>query len=573
MFSQQHPPQPTWAHPAAAAGFACWGLSTERRTGSPAYGDGVTHANPPDDGRVRAAEVISGLSLATDLGTGLPLEHGLESTLLAMRLADRLNVDDETAMETYYGCLLFYIGCTTNADLAAELFMDDNALTKHATAVRFGSRPQMIGGLLRAVAPPGGAPWVRAGQFARGVPRLLLKFPGVVAAICEVGRMLTARLGLPPSVSGLFAYVGERWDGKGDPSGVEGEGIPLAVRIVHVARDAAFQRMLGGWKAAAETVRERAGGAFDPDVARQLADDDDTILSLDEGSSAWKSVVAAEPKPWLWLEGEELDRALHAMGDFADLVSPHLTGHSKRVADLVAAAARQWGLAEVDVTQVRRAGFVHDLGRVAVPARVWHQDGPLHPDDWEQVRLHAYHTERVMTPSSFLARVGRIASFHHERLDGSGYHRGASGPALDRRVRVLAAADVYQAMREPRAHREPLSPEEATEALVGEADAGRLDPDAVTAVLTAAGEPTPSVSRPAGLTVREVQVISLLARGRQTKQIARELDISPNTADHHIQHAYRKIGVSTRAAATLFAMEHGLVAWRELAIDRPGDRQ
>jgi HD-GYP domain-containing protein (c-di-GMP phosphodiesterase class II) len=205
---------------------------------------------------------------------------------------------------------------------------------------------------------------------------------------------------------------------------------------------------------------------------------------------------------------------------------------------------------------------------VAVHSRIWQKPGPLTADDWEQVRLHPYHTERVLSRSPFLSALSPIAGAHHERLDGSGYHRGATGPELAFPARLLAAADAYHAMTEPRPHREPLSPEQAAQVLAEEAGAGRLDPEAVAAVLEASGQRAPRLERPAGLTEREAQVVAMLARGLQTKQVARALGISVKTADRHIQNAYRKIGVSSRAAATLFAMEHGLVAWGELPIIR-----
>jgi HD-GYP domain-containing protein (c-di-GMP phosphodiesterase class II) len=235
------------------------------------------------------------------------------------------------------------------------------------------------------------------------------------------------------------------------------------------------------------------------------------------------------------------------------------------VAELVGAAAER-RLNPEEATAVRRAALVHDVGRVAVAAGIWQKPAPLSPDEWERVRLHAYHSERVLAPSPFLAALAPAATAHHERLDGSGYHRGAGAPALGPPARLLAAADAYRAMTEPRPHREALSPAKAAEALGREASEGRLDPDAVAAVLEAAGQPVPRIERPAGLTEREAQVVGLLARGRQTKQIAWSLGISAKTADRHIQNAYGKIGVSTRAGATLFAMEHGLVAWGELPI-------
>ena len=168
--------------------------------------------------------------------------------------------------------------------------------------------------------------------------------------------------------------------------------------------------------------------------------------------------------------------------------------------------------------------------------------------------------------------AGAVAGAHHERLDGSGYHRGSRGADQPLPARLLAAADAYRAMCEPRPYRDPLPLERAAQTLAQEASAGRLDPDAVTAVIEAAGQRAPRLERPAGLSEREAEVVAMLARGQQTKQVAQALGISVKTADRHVQNAYRKIGVSTRAAATLFAMEHGLVAWGELPIARPAAR-
>ncbi len=316
-------------------------------------------------------------------------------------------------------------------------------------------------------------------------------------------------------------YESERWDGKGFPDGVGDEGIPLAVRIVHVAHDAAFQHTMGDAAFAADVVSRRAGGAFDPAVVAILVDDAVAILDVDPGTSPWESTLAQEPAPWSMLEGEEIDRALAAVGHFADLAVPALVGHSDGVAELGRAAA---GLSSPDAghgVTIHRAALVHDLGRVAVPVRIWEKADPLTADDWERVRLHAYHTERVLVRSPFLSGLATVASGHHERLDGSGYHRGVGAASLDPASRLLAAADAYHAMTEPRPHRPALSPEEAAKNLTEEAGAGRLAPEAVAVVLEAAGHRRPPVERPVGLTERETDVVALLARGLQTKQIGR----------------------------------------------------
>ena len=525
----------------------------------------------PVEERVRAAEIIATLSLATDLGIGVALEHGLESTLVALRLCERIGTDAQTAQQAYYTCMLFYVGCTAGAELAADVFGDDDALTTFGAPARFGTRPEMVRGMLRAVAPPQGSVATRVAQLARGLPRLARDFEGHVAASCEVAQMLSDRLGLPASMGSLFAYADERWDGKGVPSRACGDAIPLAVRIAQVARDAAFQHALGGPELAARVVGERAGGAFDPQVAGVLAGAADEILALEPGASAWDLTLACEPSDALALTGGAIDQALAAMGSFADLASSYLVGHSRGVSRLAARAAEGCGCPPDEVVMIRRAGLVHDLGRVAVPVRIWNQPAPLSVDSWEQVRLHAYHSERILRNSPFLAALAPVATAHHERLDGSGYHRATTASALGRPARLLAAADAFHAMTEPRPHRPAMPPELAAEAVTRDAQAGRLDADAVAAVLRAAGQGVPRIERPAGLTDREAQVVALLARGRQTKQVAAALGISVKTADRHVQNAYAKIGVSTRAGATLFAIEHGLLAWGELPIARsPG---
>ena len=215
---------------------------------------------------------------------------------------------------------------------------------------------------------------------------------------------------------------------------------------------------------------------------------------------------------------------------------------------------------------------MHDLGRVAVPVRIWQKPGPLTADEWERVRLHPYYTERVLTHSPFLSELAPVASSHHERLDGSGYHRGLTAATLTQPARLLAAADAYHAMTEPRPHRAPLSPEQAAETLARSVAPGSSTRMRSPRCSRRPGSRSPRIERPAGLTEREAEVIALLARGLQTKQIAGALGISAKTADRHIEHAYRKIGVSTRAAAALFAMEHGLATLGELPIARTGVR-
>ena len=512
---------------------------------------------------MRAAEIVSALCLATDLSVGLPWEHGLHSAVVGMRLAELLGVDRETAVQTYYGCLLFYVGCTADAEVAAARFPAEDALVKHFTPAMMGSGPEVAFALVKALGNPDLAAPIR---ILQGVARLPAAGRGHAAhlqAMCEVAEMLSLRLGMPSTIRSLFVDLPSRWNDGGP--GRRRDEIPFAVRIVQVARDATFHATLGGWQHAVNVIQDRSGKAFDPAVAAAFVQHPE-ILDAVRGGSMWPLALDHEPYPFMLLRDTAIDDAVAAMGDFADLVAPTLVGHSSGVAEIAAGAATRCGLDQRQVAALRRAAHLHDVGRVAVPARIWQKPGPLTPAEWERVRLHPYHSERILAASAFLRPLGEIAGLHHERLDGSGYHRGARGEALDPIARMLAAADAFHTITEPRPHRAALTTADAATEVTRQAAAGLLDPTCVAAVIEAAGQPAPKLARPAGLTEREVEVVALLARGLQTKQIGRVLGITPKTADHHIQHLYAKIGVSTRAAAAVYAMAHGLTMWGELPM-------
>jgi HD-GYP domain-containing protein (c-di-GMP phosphodiesterase class II) len=508
--------------------------------------------------QVRTADVIAALCLATDLGMGFPFEHGLTATLATMRLCDVMGVDTETARVTYYVSLLMYSGCTVDAEERSRIFGD--SLTQHHTHRQHGSQWESIVGIAAALPSPEASWPRRTYQTVTRLPRARSFAPRHFEAFCEVAGMLAERLGLPGAISQFFPYLSERWDGASLLGRARGEDIPLPLRITHVGRDATYQRLMANDDHVVETIRSRSGHAFDPVVADAfLANAADVLGPAEPERSAWDAVLDAEPGPPLTLRDEQVDRALWAMGAFADTASPYLTGHSAGVGELACRAAEALGMGQAGATALRRAGYLHDLGRAAVNPRVWAKAGRLSADEWEQVRLHPYHTERVLVRSPFLAPYAEIACAHHERLDASGYHRGVNAAALPRAARLLAAADAFQCKTEPRPYREALSPQQATRVLVTRAEAGRLDPEMVVAVAEAADQEAPPIRRPAGLTEREVEVIRLLARGRATKQIASNLAISAKTADRHVQNIYGKIGVRSRAAATLYAVENGLV--------------
>jgi HD-GYP domain-containing protein (c-di-GMP phosphodiesterase class II) len=515
-----------------------------------------------DTARVRLAELVAALSLATDLGMGQPMEQALRTCLLSVSAGRHLGVDASELRDSYYLALLRFVGCTSDAhEQAALVGGDEIAFRAGVAPVIMGDTSEFLTYLVRrfaADAPPT--------TRVRLVARLLADGSGgakrSIAIHCEVARMLAGRIGLPESVDVCFGHVFERWDGKGLPGEASGAAIPVPARIVATARDVDVVHFLGGWGEATKLLRQRRGTAYDPAVADAFLDHGERWLEETGDDSAWETVLAAEPLPRTYVGEARLDQVLCAFADFADLKSPYTRGHSSGVAALAEGAARQAGLSERTTAELRRAALVHDLGRAGIPNGIWDKPGPLSRTEWERVRLHPYLTERILSHAGALASLAHLAGSHHERLDGSGYHRGSPAALLDSSTRILAAADAYQAMTQERPYRSALSPEAAARQLAAEAQDGRLDGDAVRCVLAAAGHRRPGQRRvwPAGLSEREVEVLRLIARGVSSKEVAGRLFISPKTAEHHVAHIYAKIGVSSRAAAALYAMEHDLLA-------------
>lgn len=519
------------------------------------YRRGVDQGVAPP--QIRTAELAAALCLATDLGMGLPLEYGLKTTLVAMRIADRLDLDAATRRQAYYVNMLFYGGCTVDAEEQIAYF-EEGAL-QYLQPVMFGTPPEGFKPLLQALGAGKGGAVRRTVRAARKVPGAFRGQKTHLVAMCEVIGLLADSLGLPAEVTGQFPIMTERWDGMSPLRRARGDQVPVAVHVAHVAHDAAFHAIDRDVGEVARVIGARSGHAFDPDVADAFCEAPEDNLAAAEVDSVWDDVLEVEPAPHH--PAPDVDTSLAAFGAFADLVSPHLLGHSSAVADLAARAGKERGYDEEEMRQVRRAGLIHDLGRVTVPYRVWQNPGALSADDWEAVRLHPYHTERALDRSPYLRSLARVAGCHHERLDGTGYHRGMPAVGLEPEARLLAAADAYRTKIESRAHRAAFSPEAAAAYLRTEANDGRLDADAVTAVLIAAGHRPGPIKRPGGLSDREAQTLVLMAEGLATKQIGRKLGVTAKTADQYIQRTYAKIGVSTRAAAAVYAMTHGYTTW------------
>lgn len=517
-----------------------------------------------DRTQVRLAELVAALSLGIDLGFGQPMEHVLRQCLIALRLGERIGLDGPERAVVYYTALLVDVGCHTDAHEQARWFGDDIALKSDKYAYELRSLRGTAAGMRRLGS---GHPLLR--RFRLGLEFAVSGHRDVDEMIqhhSAMARALGEQLGLPTTVLDALSAAYEQWDGRGWPGELERDAIPIASRLSQLAEFAEVAFRVGGVDAVTDLAKRRSGKQFDPELADAICTDVDTIFAGLQAVGTWDAVIEAEPTLAVVLSGEQFDTALCAVADFIDLKSPYTLGHARAVAELAAAAGEKLALPDADVRALRRAGLVHGFGRLGVSNSIWDKPGPLGPAEWERVRMHPYLTERMLHQSVALHPLGAIAVQHRERLDGSGYPRGLAATAISRSARILGAAEAYQAMREPRPYREALPAEEAAARLRADVKAGRLDADAVEAVLGSAGHHVPRRrERPAGLTTREVEVLRLIARGHSNKEIAARLVISPKTVGNHVEHIYAKIGATNRAMASLFTMQHGLLPEEEPA--------
>jgi HD-GYP domain-containing protein (c-di-GMP phosphodiesterase class II)/DNA-binding CsgD family transcriptional regulator len=519
----------------------------------------------PDSG-VTLAELLAAFSLATDLGLGQPMEHLLRSWQIASRLGRQVGLPEGQQPMLFHVAMLSWVGCVADAPEVTASFGDDIAFRSDS----YWADVHGLSGMGFFLSHVGrGEPLPRrlraaATMAATGGSRVIRGIQGH----CMVTSTLAAQLGLPDETAVAVQQFFTRWDGQGVPRGVRGEQIALVVRLFHLADVVEVHHRRGGVSAALAVARSRSGSQFDPALVDAFCSIAAEVLPAPDDEYDAHQLFSQEPALGGRLDDDDLDAALVALADFTDLRCASRAGHSRGVAGLSADAARKLRLPPGDERMVYRAGLVHDVGLHGVPTAILDKSTPLTATEEERLRAASYFTERVLARPRALARLGAIAGLAHERMDGSGYHRGISGDAIPLLGRVLAAACAFHELVEPRSGRPARTLREATGVIRAEIGAGRLDQSAADAVLTAAGAGTRRrVAGPAGLTPRELEVLGLIARGATTGEVAVRLGISRKTAGTHIERIYVKTGASSRSTATLFALRSGLIG----ALAEPPD--
>ncbi len=519
---------------------------------------------PISGASLRLGELVATFALGQDNAFGQPLESQLRSCLLGMALCEEAGFDDTVRETVYWVSLLRYVGCTGHAHEISTVFGDDIAILARTLVFDAGDPADVMRAMVEMATA--GHPPEEHDQIVQSLHEGAHDWAvHNFATGCEVGDMLIQRLGFGPEVREAFGFTYERWNGKGYPTGASGDRIPPAMRVVHLSHDMeAIGRRFSPAKAI-EAARERRDRTYDPELADLFVAHGGVWFEQLAKLEPWDAVLDLEPEPHRTLEGDELDEAITVAADFIDLKSPYMGGHSRRCATIAADAAERLGCTDAEITTLRRAALLHEFGTTAIPNSILDKRGPLTRAEFDRVEHHPMFTEQMLGRSPALAALSPVAGAHHEKADGSGYHKGLHADASDRAAHILTAADMYVGLTTERADRPAFSADAAAAELRELASRGVLERKTTDAVLMAAGHPeargrtTPRPKRPGGLTNREVEVLHLAALGLTTKEIAERLFISPKTTDHHIQNVYAKIEVSTRAAAALWAMQHDLV--------------
>jgi HD-GYP domain-containing protein (c-di-GMP phosphodiesterase class II) len=428
---------------------------------------------------VALSEVLGALSYALDITEGEPPGHAQRSCLIGMRLAKELRLDGTARSDLFYALLLKDAGCTANAARMAALFgADDHGLKRSGKRVDWARPVPAFLWSVGAVAP---------GQGVRArVDRLLaIKEEGEVTrslmqARCDRGAEIARLIGLTDATAEAIRALDEHWDGRGQPHGLRGEEIPLLGRILCLAQTAEIFHAAGGVRAAWAVARRRSGGWFDPTLVEALG-------AIRGDAAFWRSLAEADASAWepadrlLTADDARLDRIAYAFAGVIDAKSPWTYRHSDRACVIVLGLADALGSEEDELSDLRRAALLHDVGKLAVSNRILDKPGRLTDAEFAKVREHPLVTARVLDRIPGLRHLSPVAAAHHERLDGGGYPHGLTAAELTTPMRLLMVADVYEALTSERPYRKAMTSDRALEVLRAEVP-HRLDGTAFAAL-------------------------------------------------------------------------------------------
>ena len=507
-----------------------------------------------------AAELLCALSYGSGLAVAERMEHGTNTAFVGVQLGRALGLGAGDLEAIFYGALLKDVGCGPCSEVLAPFFAADELAPRLDLILVDLHSPRSMGAWAKGQLRPDPTLPARLARLAAFAAQCGSVAHEAMAAHCEIAADFAASLGFGHHVQDAVHYQYERHDGRGQAFNRRADAIPRPAQVLHVALAADIARSLSGAGEAAAMVRQRAGSYFQPDVAEAYLDLAGALWPPDDDPIPLPDVFSSDPgTPADDLPGDRRLAVCEALADFADLKSVPRGRHSHAVADLAVQCAAALGLPQAEQDRLRRAGLVHDLGKIAVPYRLLEKAG----DDTgtptgrsaaaalaEPVRLHPYYAQRILSRVRPLADLAADVGAHHERLDASGYPLGLSGQGVPLGARILAAADTW-------AERSGNGPPDLTE------DKG-LDPACLAALRSRAkpgtGQQRQRLYAVPALSPRELEVLRLLAEGATNPDIGKALYISRRTVEHHIEHILAKLAVTSRTAAVAYALTHQLLS-------------
>lgn len=454
------------------------------------YLDGTTTASPVATGLrllrrepVSTSRLLAALSTALDLTEGQLPGHALRTTYLAMRVADALRVPATDRGTLFYASFLKDAGCSSNAAAVTSIFGTDDILVKGRQATLERSTLAYAAFAIRSLPSTEPLP-LRLRRLIRIGLSGARERRAVEQVRCERGAAIARKAGFGDAVGAAIHDVHELWDGQGHPRGLAGTAIDRHARIIAASAALDLFSSVRSRSEALAVLAARRTTWYDPDVVDALleAAADGVLDDLAQPDLVGRT-MDLEPPPDPDASAEvDIDRLASAFADVVDAKSPYTGSHSQRVASIAGRIAWRLGLPDGDVVDVRRAGLLHDLGKLGVPNTILDKPARLEPGEFEVIKRHPELTMRILRPVPTFAAVAEIAACHHERLDGLGYFRGLTEPELGLGARIVAVADVFEALTADRPYRAAL-PIETALAILREEAGDHLAADVIDALV------------------------------------------------------------------------------------------
>jgi putative nucleotidyltransferase with HDIG domain len=423
-------------------------------------------ASVPDEKssvQIKLSEVIGALSYALDITEGQPKGHAARSCMLGMRIGKELKLGSAESSALFYALLLKDLGCSSNAGRMCYLFgSDDRSIKRNVKTVDWTSFSGSLGYVTHNVADHGSL-IDKAKHFARVALGGSKEAKSLIDLRCERGAKIARELEFPELTATAILSLDEHWDGHGHPGGLKGEQIPLLARILNIAQTIEVFIREYNLDAACEMVKERSGTWFDPELATiflKVKDDSAFWDSYNTDSPADGSAAFEPQDSMLIADAALLDRIAEGFSQVIDAKSPWTYRHSEGVAKISAGIAQIMGYNAEEVRYVRRAALVHDVGKLGISNLILDKPGKLTPEEITEMRRHTFYTYQILSQVNGFRDLAELAAAHHEQLDGKGYHRGLDASQLNTSARILAVADVYEALTAKRPYRQDLTTEE-----------------------------------------------------------------------------------------------------------------